>query len=447
PDEAKEKKDDDGDADDEDEDDDHIMHKDVDEDMHDAKTNKFGNEEGEMHMEDDAQKETAKEDKGDEGLQATIKPVTLKEMPVNPLKSSGQSINSMMDVLVPQDTPCLQSPSVLIVLVSVIFEPKILSPIPEIRTESPVTTTLPPPPIISTIAIVQQTTTPIPTPPITTKALPVTTIVPKSDTLFIVQLRVTKLEKDVSELKKIDHSAKALTSLKSQVPMVIDNYLGSKLNDSLYKVLQRHTTDLIQKHLVKLAPETNKIQTPTIDLKQESEKCASEIRKIKKERAEKQKMLKNPANHALYHNLMKALIEDENAMDKGVADIVKNHKRQHDDDGDDDEDLSAGPNQDKKTKRRRTKESGSSKKPSTTKETSKGKAPTKSSKSGKSTTTKEPIEELIVEVVMHDLENTTKEDVVNDPAQLENDATPKTTKSSNDTWFTQPPRPPTPDPE
>ncbi|GKF38900.1 hypothetical protein Tco_0118961, partial [Tanacetum coccineum] len=64
---------------------------------------------------------------------------------------------------------------------------------------------------------------------------------------------------------------------------------------------------------------------------------------------------RNPANHALYHALMKALIEDENTMDKGVADTVKNHKRQHDDD--DDEDPSVGPNQGKKTKRRRTKES------------------------------------------------------------------------------------------
>ncbi|GJR84273.1 hypothetical protein Tco_0155058, partial [Tanacetum coccineum] len=45
------------------------------------------------------------------------------------------------------------------------------------------------------------------------------------------------------------------------------------------------------------------------------------------------------------------LIENENAMDKGVADIVKDHKRKHDDD----EDPPAGPNQGKKTKRRRTK--------------------------------------------------------------------------------------------
>ncbi|GJY59404.1 hypothetical protein Tco_0459296 [Tanacetum coccineum] len=39
-------------------------------------------------------------------------------------------------------------------------------------------------------------------------------------------------------------------------------------------------------------PEPSKIQTPTIDLEPESEKSASEIRKIKKEEAEKQKMPK-----------------------------------------------------------------------------------------------------------------------------------------------------------
>ncbi|GKC28376.1 hypothetical protein Tco_1035670 [Tanacetum coccineum] len=115
---------------------------------------------------------------------------------------------------------------------------------------------------------------------------------------------------------------------------------------------------------------------------------------------------KNPANHALYHAFMEALIEDENAMDKGVTDTVKNHKRQHDDDEDDDEEPYAGPNQGKKTKKRRTKESKSSMKSSTTKETSKGKASSKSSKTA-----------------------------------------PKTNKPSRDTWFKQPLRPLTPDPE
>nr|GEU48151.1 putative ribonuclease H-like domain-containing protein [Tanacetum cinerariifolium] len=108
---------------------------------------------------------------------------------------------------------------------------------------------------------------------------------------------------------------------------------------------------------------------------------------------------RNPSNHILYHALMEVLIEDENAMDKGVVDTVKDHKRKHDDD---DDDPLARPNQNKKTKRRRTKESESSKKPSTTKETPKGKAPSKGSKTGKSASAKELVKELIIEVVMDD---------------------------------------------
>nr|GEU53357.1 hypothetical protein [Tanacetum cinerariifolium] len=85
------------------------------------------------------------------------------------------------------------------------------------------------------------------------------------------------------------------------------------------------------------------------------------------------------------------------AMDKGVVDTVKDRKRKHDDD--DDEDPSARPNQGKKIKRRRTKESEYSKKLSFTKETSKGKAPSKGSKIGKSAYAKKPVEEPITEVV------------------------------------------------
>ncbi|GKA61061.1 hypothetical protein Tco_0760468 [Tanacetum coccineum] len=132
----------------------------------------------------------------------------------------------------------------------------------------------------------------------------------------VPDLRVAKLEKDVSELKKIDLSAKALAALKTQVPSV-------------------------------QIPELPKKQTPTVDLEQESEKTPSEILKIKKEQAEKQKMPKftikstdkatlkeKSLYHRLYHALKEALIEDENAMDKGVADTVQDHKRKHDDDED-----------------------------------------------------------------------------------------------------------------
>ncbi|GJX65955.1 hypothetical protein Tco_0300298 [Tanacetum coccineum] len=123
---------------------------------------------------------------------------------------------------------------------------------------------------------------------------------------------------------------------------------------------------------------------------------------------------------------MKALIKDENAMDKGVADTIKNHKIQHDDD----EDPSIRLNQGKKTKRIRTKESESSMKPSTTKETSKGKASSKSSKTGKSATAQEPSNEPITEVVMDDLETTANEDVVNDVDFPQDYLAPKTNKPS-----------------
>nr|GEX77289.1 hypothetical protein [Tanacetum cinerariifolium] len=109
---------------------------------------------------------------------------------------------------------------------------------------------------------------------------------------------------------------------------------------------------------------------------------------------------RNPTNHRLYHAIMEALIEYENAMNKGVIDAVKDHKIKHDDD---DEDPLARPNQGKKTKRRRTKESESSKNSSTTKETSKGKASAKRSKTGKSASAKEPVEEPIAEVIMNDV--------------------------------------------
>ncbi|GJZ63573.1 hypothetical protein Tco_0619994 [Tanacetum coccineum] len=249
--------------------------------------------------------------------------------------------------------------------------------------------------------------------------------------LIVLIARVAKLEKDVSELKTIDHSTKYLAILKSQVPSVINNYLGSKVGYVFQKELKKHTTYLIQKYSLQQFFESFKKQTPTFDLEQGSEKSALEILQIKTEQAEKQQkpkftikstdkatlekydlksalyqsmhanksFNKNPANHRLYHALMEVLIEDENVMDKGVADTVKDHKRKHDDD----EDPPAGPNQGKNTKRRRTKESESSKKPTSTKETPKGKAPTKGSKTGKSASAKELVEEPIAEVVMDDV--------------------------------------------
>ncbi|GKE18746.1 hypothetical protein Tco_1426323, partial [Tanacetum coccineum] len=260
----------------------------------------------------------------------------------------------------------------------------------------------------------------------------------------------------------------ALDVLQSYVSTVVDSYLDTKVRDVFQKELQKHMADLIHKYSLQHLPELTKKLTPTAE--QEYEKSPIDILKIKKEQAEKQKkpqftikstdkaslkefdlksalyqsmhanksFNRNPANHRLYHALMEELIEDKNTIDKGVTDIVKDHKRKHDDDEDDDDkDPPAGANQGKKTKRRRTKEFESSKKPSTTKETPKGKTLTKGSKTGKSASVKEPVKEPIAEVIMDDI----GDDVVHDDDQPQAASEPKTSKTLNPEWF----KPPTPD--
>ncbi|GJU56629.1 hypothetical protein Tco_1230343 [Tanacetum coccineum] len=225
-------------------------------------------------------------------------------------------------------------------------------------------------------------------PPINTEATTITTSLPEITPFIALQLRVARLEQEMSEVKKTDHSADVLATIRTQVPTAVDNYLGTKLDDSLLKVLERHTADLIEKYSVLPGPESVK--------NQESEKSPKEIIKAKKEKDEekqdstysirstdkvdleefdlksalfshmnkKKSANKNKTNYHLYHALMEALIADEDAMDKEVADKVKDHKRKHDsdddedddddDDDDDDEGPSAGSNQGRSTKRRKS---------------------------------------------------------------------------------------------
>nr|GEV96805.1 retrovirus-related Pol polyprotein from transposon TNT 1-94 [Tanacetum cinerariifolium] len=295
--------------------------------------------------------------------------------------TSNVEINSLLDIKIQSKVPHIQSPFVLKVPVSVISNPSVLTPVQQ----SP-------------------------------SVIHATTLAPLS-VFTKPHLRVPKLEKDVSELKKIDYSTEALATLK-------------------------HITDLIQKHSKKPAPESSKIQTPSIELEPESEKSALEILKIKKEQDEKQKMPtytikstdkaalkefdqksslyqtmhanksfnRNLANHRLYHVLMEALIDDENAMDKGVADTVKDHKREHDND---DEDPLAGPNQ--------------------------GKMTIKDEPRSLSLPRNHPPPRKPLKVVMDDV----GEDVVRDDDQPQDTSEPKTRKNPNQEWFKQPSRPPT----
>ncbi|GJR07880.1 retrovirus-related pol polyprotein from transposon TNT 1-94 [Tanacetum coccineum] len=72
-------------------------------------------------------------------------------------------------------------------------------------------------------------------PPINTEATTITTSLPEITPFIALQLRVARLEQEMSEVKKTDHSADVLASIRSQVPTAVDNYLGTKLDDALLK--------------------------------------------------------------------------------------------------------------------------------------------------------------------------------------------------------------------
>ncbi|GJV78189.1 hypothetical protein Tco_1509773 [Tanacetum coccineum] len=162
-------------------------------------------------------------------------------------------------------------------------------------------------------------------PPINIEATAIITTLLEITPFIALHLRVTKLEQDMSE--------------------------GTKINDALLKALERHTADLVEKYSVLPAPESSK--------KQESKKSLKEIIRIRREQGEKKpepmytikstdkaaleefdlkgalfnimhknkSANRNPANYRLYHALIEALIKDENAIDKEVADKDESTKR------------------------------------------------------------------------------------------------------------------------
>ncbi|GJW05878.1 hypothetical protein Tco_1568301 [Tanacetum coccineum] len=348
--------------------------------------------------------------------------------------SANAEINSLLDVQYQQEIPQTRSPLILIVPVSVIFEPAVLLPIPEIPIVS-LATTPPPPHFVSTIShILQQTTTPIPTPLITTEAPPITTIalvvtmIP--DPPHAINQRVSVLEKDVQELKAVDHTTTLLALLKSEIPLAVNPYLRSSLGDALQKVLRKYAQELKQqysqqvdyKNVIEESVQANIINEFKNLLPKFLPKTISDFATL---------VIQSTVAESLSKYELKTIIFDNMGKSRSYLTHDKHQKilrkRDHDDD-DKDEDPSAGPNQDTKTKRRRTKESKSSKKSSATKETFKGNDLTKDSKSDKAVYVEESAANPTKEVIM----DTSIDDVVNDADQPQKDSVPK------HEWFKQP---------
>ncbi|GJW23747.1 hypothetical protein Tco_0034369 [Tanacetum coccineum] len=192
---------------------------------------------------------------------------TTKFLNFDNIPSADTKIISMIDIKVQHEDPSIQTSPLITVLVSVI---------PESST-APATTI--PPPIPPFIPFPQQST-PIPT-PTTTEATISTTVVPDSITLTAIHQRVSNLEKEVKIIKVINHDSVILAAIKYEVPTVVKEYIGTSLDDTLYKVIQKHTAELIKEHSVP-ADVVEMLQQH-----QKPQKSVADIRKIKMEQAGK----------------------------------------------------------------------------------------------------------------------------------------------------------------
>ncbi|GJR23977.1 hypothetical protein Tco_0972504, partial [Tanacetum coccineum] len=150
---------------------------------------------------------------------------------------------SMLDINVQHEVP--RTSPLLTIPVSVIPEHTIANPPEIVITTSSTTISY----LLSSLFPHLQQLTPIPT-PITTEATTSTTSISESKTLAALQLRVTNLEKDVKELKDVDNSSKVISTIQSEVPKAVKEYLGSSLDDAMHKVIPKNVADIIKEHSV-----------------------------------------------------------------------------------------------------------------------------------------------------------------------------------------------------
>nr|GEZ73183.1 hypothetical protein [Tanacetum cinerariifolium] len=90
------------------------------------------------------------------------------------------------------------------------------------------------------------------------------------------------LENEVKILKNVDHSLAIRATIKFEVPTIVKEYLRTSLDDTLHKVIQRHTAKLIKEYSV-LA---DVVEVP--QQQQNPHKTTTDIHKIKMEQAGKQ---------------------------------------------------------------------------------------------------------------------------------------------------------------
>nr|GEZ59108.1 hypothetical protein [Tanacetum cinerariifolium] len=239
----------------------------------------------------------------------------------------------------------------------------------------------------------------------------------------------------------------------SKIPTVVKEYLGTSMDDTLHKVIQRHTTKLIKEHslpggVIEMLQQHQKHQKRAVDTrkikmeqagKQQNTKYiitssnTAELQEFDQTRTLFETMTKTKSfnkitkHKALYHALKGFILKDEDAMDKGIADKPKKRNL---DDADRDKGPPAEPNQ--RLKRKKTSKDVKPSKKAKYIKTSKGITKIAAKSTGKSAQVEEGVfearENQVPQNLGEDMGNTDEPPVVN--------AGPKD-------WFKKPKRPAT----
>ncbi|GKC94628.1 hypothetical protein Tco_1160070, partial [Tanacetum coccineum] len=132
-----------------------------------------------------------------------------------------------------------------------------------VATETPATTTIIPLPLFPVTQTSQQT-------PVTTTTTTYPSItpppIPNFASLFGFNQRVTALESDISKLKQSNYFAEAISS----IPGIVNEYLGSKMNEAVDVAIQLKSNKLKQKikhSLTHLIPTCRKLSRIKYKLK------------------------------------------------------------------------------------------------------------------------------------------------------------------------------------
>ncbi|GJX53628.1 hypothetical protein Tco_0281997 [Tanacetum coccineum] len=260
--------------------------------------------------------------------------------------------------------------------------------------------------------------------------------IPSADTEIISMMDILVQHEDptihqrLSDLKmksrtlrnRLSHSSAIPAAIKSEVPTVVKEYLGTSLDDTLHKIKDAEQ-----------AANFKRLNTPSLHRYDWYNKNLNFIRNgnLFKTWTKTKSFNKNTKHKALCHALMESILEDEDAMDKGVVDKLKKRKL---DDADRDEGPPAGPDQGLKRK----KMGKDTKPPKKAKSTGISKGTTKSQP--KSTDKSAQAEETVFKDGDTQVPQDLREDIGNTDE-------PPVVKAEPKNWFKKPERPPTPDPE